>query len=129
MFEGAAAYENGYAQGRAIRDAQDAATFRRERDEAIANLAVWKAALAERDQIIRKLQNDVAIFSADADGHLAQVEAFMAQHPDSPLMTDSGARFRDGSIKRKVRNIYEAVFDAALRKTRPSLIARDCRGD
>jgi hypothetical protein len=39
----------------------------------------------------------------------------MATHPQSPLVVDSGKRFKDGDIKTKGRLIYEATFDRILR--------------
>lgn len=49
-------------------------------------------------------------------GRDAQMTAFMAQHPDSPLLADSGRRFRDGDPKTKSRLIFEANFDAKARE-------------
>ena len=49
----------------------------------------------------------------DAAGRLAQVRAFQAEHPTSPLMSDSGKKFKkSGDKKAKSRIIYEAAFDA-----------------
>lgn len=51
-----------------------------------------------------------------------QVKAFAAQHADSPLMADSGLRFRKtGNVKRRVRLLYEAAFDVALLKLLPTV--------
>ena len=51
-----------------------------------------------------------------AAGLEAQRTAYMEQHKDSPLLQDSGKRFRDGDVKTKARLIYEAAFDAKGRE-------------
>ncbi|MBP2309718.1 hypothetical protein GBZ48_18380 [Azospirillum melinis] len=86
-----------------------------------ANSEIAKAniMIAERDARIAALEAEVARLSKvaqdsqmEAEGRLAQFDAFAAQHPDSPLMADSGKRFKSGKIKTKARLIYEAAFDA-----------------
>tara|TARA_R110002012_G_scaffold102188_1_gene241701 strand:- start:1692 stop:2048 length:357 start_codon:yes stop_codon:yes gene_type:complete len=47
--------------------------------------------------------------------HIAGLEAaraaYMKQHNDSPLLRDSGKRFKDGDAKTNARLIYERAFD------------------
>jgi hypothetical protein len=57
----------------------------------------------------------LAVKTAHAEGLLAQKDAFVATHPQSPLVADSGKRYKDGDIKTKGRLIYEATFDRILR--------------
>lgn len=65
---------------------------------------------------IAELEDKLAIKTAAAAGFEAQSIAYRDQHPDSPLRADSGKRYKDGEIKRRIRIIYEAAFDAALRQ-------------
>ena len=54
--------------------------------------------------------------TAHAEGLAAQTKAYREMHPDSPLRADSGKRYKDGDIKRKIALIYEAAFDATAKK-------------
>lgn len=67
---------------------------------------------------LRSLENlRLAVERAHADGLRAQLAAFIAAHPTSPVCADSGKRFKkDGSIKSKGRLIYEAAFDRVARE-------------
>ena len=107
----------------AIRNAQKAdenadianrneAAFRAERDKCKR----WQVHSAKLEARIAELEDALLIKTAVHTGCLAQLKAFGAQHPDSPLMIDSGKRYKDGDIKRRVTLICEDAFDAALIK-------------
>lgn len=58
----------------------------------------------------------LAVKTADAEGAVAMYQAMKAAHPQSPLLADTGKRFKaSGNIKTKARLIYEATFDRILR--------------
>lgn len=86
------------------------------------NAKEWEAhALGLESQVanlkaqLAAAQLALAVEKAHAEGYKAQKDAFMATHPQSPLVTDSGKRFKDGDIKTRGRLIYEATFDRILR--------------
>jgi len=81
------------------------------RSGAVALAVALQAARAE----IARLEDALAVKTASAAGFEAQTRAFAAQHPDSLLMVDSGKRYKDGDVKRKIRLIYEAAFDACAK--------------
>lgn len=61
------------------------------------------------------MKRQAQIDDASIAGLKAQIDAFKAQHPTSPLLANSGKLFNDGGAKSKLRLIYELAFDAALR--------------
>ena len=66
---------------------------------------------------IARLKMQLAVAEADAEGRSAQVDALITQHPDTPLMKDSGVAWQSkNGNKTVVRRIYEQAFDAAARK-------------
>ena len=65
---------------------------------------------------IATLKRQAQIDEAAITGHVAQINAMKAAHPDSPLLVHSGKRFKDGDPKSKLRLVFEQTFDAALRK-------------
>lgn len=67
-----------------------------------------------REEIV-DLEDELAIKTAARNAFEAQVMAFVAQHPDSPLCADSGQRFKNGEIKSRVWLVWEAAFDASLK--------------
>lgn len=73
---------------------------------------------------IARLKDELAMASAGRDGLRAQGLAFKAELPtDADILSDSGERFEDGSIKNKSRILFEKAFDATARKfgiTNPS---------
>jgi len=79
---------------------------------AVALAVALQAARAE----IARLEDALAVKTAHAEGATAMFHALTKQHPDSPLLVDSGKRYKDGDIKRKIRLIYEAAHDACLAK-------------
>ena len=82
----------------------------------------WQEAVAQRDRCIAQLEDKLAIEKAHAAGLGAEVVAYREQHPDSPLHADSGRHFKGGGMKRRIRQVYEAAFDATLRKLAPRII-------
>ena len=54
--------------------------------------------------------------TAHAEGSLAMYRAMKAIHPQSPLLADSGKRYKDGDVKTKASLIYEATFDRICRE-------------
>ena len=86
------------------------------------NYLSWKQYAGELEQQVAGLQQQLedlklklAVEEAEAAGRLAQVRAWKAQHPDSPLLAASGHRFRDGEVKAKDRVVYEARFNEVAR--------------
>jgi hypothetical protein len=77
--------------------------------EAAAHLGALKDEVAT-------LKRQAQIDEAAIEGHVAQINALKATHPASPLLADSGKRFKDGDPKSKLRLVFEQTFDAALRK-------------
>lgn len=67
-----------------------------------------------RDEIA-DLEDELAIKTAARNAFEAQMLAFVAQHPDSPLCADSGQRFKNGDIKSEAWLVWEAAFDASLK--------------
>lgn len=103
-------YGRTIAQNREIAEAE-------EENEQLADAALKLKARYEAAQArIKELEAEngkLKIEAMDAAGRNAQVEALKAQHPASPLLADSGKRFKaSGNAKTKLRLIYEAAFDA-----------------
>lgn len=66
---------------------------------------------------VANLQLALAVEKAHAEGALAMYQAMKAVHVQSPLVADSGKRYKvSGNIKNKARLIYEATFDRILRE-------------
>lgn len=85
----------------------------------------------QADQIA-DLQRQLAIAHAESHARMAQVTAMNQAHPDSPLLKDSGHRFRSprfaGRMKTVLRRIYEHAFDSDADKAglhNPSSIRLD----
>ena len=73
---------------------------------------------------LARVRDMLVIAQCDIAGYIAQRTAFKTQHPNSPLMADSGHRFQsDGVMKPVVRLIFERAFDekgAALKISNPA---------
>jgi len=88
------------------------------------NAREWKAhALGLTDENanlkaqLAAAQITLAVEKAHAEGALAMYQAMKAAHVQSPLVADSGKRYKvSGNIKNKARLIYEATFDRILRE-------------
>lgn len=87
------------------------------------NAREWKAhALGLTDENanlkaqLAAAQLALAVEKAHAEGAVAMYQAMKAAHLQSPLVADSGKRFKDGKTKNQARLIYEAAFDRILRE-------------
>ena len=65
---------------------------------------------------IAELEDALAVKTARVAGLEAMTKAYAEAHPNSPLRADSGKRYKDGDIKRKIHLIYETAFDSCLSK-------------
>lgn len=85
---------------------------------AVANAEIAKAqrVVDELRARISQLEIDMKLVEAANAAAGAQVKALRAQHPQSPLLADSGHRSADGKAKSKLVVLWENTFDAALRK-------------
>jgi hypothetical protein len=79
----------------------------------------WEAAVDKRDAIIQaqkariaKLELALAKQVAHSAGLDAYLTAFKTAHKGSPVLADSGKRFKDGRIKTVGRIAYEKAHDA-----------------
>ena len=88
----------------------------RSRATAQHNYDVAMEVLAENEKLrarIAQLEAHAAVDAMHIAGLEAQRDAYMEQHANSPLLQDSGRRFKEsGNIKTKGRLVYEAAFDA-----------------
>lgn len=85
---------------------------------AAANAEIAKAQriINEMNVRISRLELEAKLSDAANEGLRAQVKAMRDQHPQSPLLADSGQRSADGKAKSKLAVIWERIFDAAARK-------------
>lgn len=65
---------------------------------------------------IAKLEAEISLLKMQKGGIQAQRDAMIKHHPDSPLLRDSGKRFKDGNVKTNLRLHFEAGFDRAGRE-------------
>ena len=62
---------------------------------------------------VARLRDMLAVAQCDNAGLIAQRTAFKAQHPNSPLLADSGQRYeKDGKPKNVLAVIFGRAFDA-----------------
>lgn len=80
-----------------------------------ASYVAWKNHALKLEARIAELEDALAVKSAAAEGHAAVVEAFKAQHANSPLLVQEGV-LKNGNPRRKSTSIWIAAFDAAARK-------------
>ncbi len=87
------------------------------------NAREWKAhALGLTDENanlkaqVANLQLALLVKTAHAEGATAMYKAMKTTHPQSPLLVDTGKRFKDGDVKNKATLIYEGTFDRILRE-------------
>ncbi len=57
---------------------------------------------------------------AHSEGMKAYRDEFKKVHPNSPVLVDSGRRYKDGQVKPNGALAYEAAFDRILRDARIS---------
>ena len=78
----------------------------------------------QRDALLRRvaeLELALSLEIAHSRGLVAQVDAYMKQHPDSPLLRNSGKSFvSSGRPKTVGRLIYEQEFDRIAKDRRIS---------
>lgn len=84
--------------------------------DALAALNRTNATIRRQNARIEELEAELAVAKANTAGRLAQFEAFEAMHPASPLLSDSGVKFANGTAKTKARLIFERIFDETARK-------------
>jgi hypothetical protein len=112
------------ASDHAARTWQGAAYALKARSQGNANLAseweenatLWMNHARKLEAQLAAAQLALAVKTADAEGLRAQKDAYIATHPQSPLMADSGKRYKDGDKKTRGRLIYEATHDRILRE-------------
>ena len=84
---------------------------------------------AELRKVIDKWELAYTVQKANSLARKVQVDLFIKEHPDSPLLLDTGKRFEDGDIKTVVRLVYEEEFDASFSKMLPSVNPKTMRVD
>jgi hypothetical protein len=112
------------ASDHAARTWQGAAYALKARSQGNANLAseweenatLWMNHARKLEAQLAAAQLALAVKTADAEGAVAMYQAMKAAHPQSPLLADTGKRFKDGDSKTKARLIYEATHDRILRE-------------
>lgn len=123
MFEGIKPFVNGTnaaAAQSARRDANDANmradAIKHGAEGAILTLVAQRNQLQARIAQLEAENADLKSRAYQAEmvvaGRDAQLDAMEAAHTNSPLLADSGKRFKDGDVKSKLRLIFEAAFDA-----------------
>ena len=75
------------------------------------SLSAANETIRNLDAHVTAMKAEIAILKSVEAGRLAQIEAWKKMYPDSPLLADSGTRFKDGDKKTKVRLIFEQAFD------------------
>lgn len=103
--------DNSALTGGVIRNYRIAEANRAAAERAADSAAAWKAEYFKMRDIAEKLMGEVALEKAHAAGREAQVDALLDAHPQSPLATDSGRKFKSGKAKTRIRLIYESTFD------------------
>ncbi len=112
------------ADEHAARTWQGAAYALKARSQGNANLAAeweenatrWMNHARKLEAQVASLQLTLAVKTADAEGLRALKNAYAATHPQSPLLADSGKRYKDGDKKTRGSLIYEAAHDRILRE-------------
>lgn len=88
---------------------------KRRGDDAQALAIVMAEKVRDQNARIAELELALLVEKAHAEGLTAFLDAFKAANPDSPVMRDSGKRYKaSGNVKTVGRIRYEASFDAFL---------------
>ncbi len=81
----------------------------------------WRAHAQGLEAKVAELQAEVVKFRnlaiqnlAHSEGYKVMYDAMKAAHPTSPMLVDSGKRYKDGDIKVKSRLLYEEAFDRII---------------
>jgi hypothetical protein len=80
------------------------------------NASEWKAHARNLEAQLAAAQLALLVKTADAEGLRALKNAYAATHPQSPLLVDSGKRYKDGDKKTRGSLIYEVAHDRILRE-------------
>ena len=98
-------------------------------DQANANIDYANRVIAERNDEIARLREELnarnkevqdfrlqaIVEMAGGEGQKAMFKAMKQAHPTSPMLADSGKRFKDGNVKHKAFLLYEEAFDRIIR--------------
>lgn len=124
MFEGAQQAYMGFLEGTNRRLAADARgaidSWKTAAEKWERNCIRLQRELADAQARIAELELALAVEKAHAVGMSAMKDAFKAAHPQSPVLADSGQRYKSGSVKTKGALVYAAAFDRILRDARIS---------
>jgi predicted secreted Zn-dependent protease len=97
--------------------ANEAAEWEENAQQWMSHAKTLESQVANLKAQLAAAQLALAVEKAHAGGLLAQKDAYAAIHPQSPLLVDTGKRFKvSGNIKTQGRLIYEANFDRILRE-------------
>lgn len=117
----------GIAMGHVNRLGNQAVQYAREIDRANGEVRKANAEIEKANQIIANLNARIAelelalaVKTAHAGGMTAMFRQMKATHPTSPMLADSGRRYKDGTVKVKAALAYEAEHDRILRDARIS---------
>jgi len=92
---------------------QQIAALMAERDRVQAKMRDAQATADRLQQQYAEARAKFLMEAMHAAGLEAQRDAYMEVHPDSPLLADSGRRFKSAARAKTVaRMIYESAFDA-----------------
>ena len=72
----------------------------------------WRAIAKKAQAEVARLNEELAIALSFKEGLHAQVKALKQAHPTSPMFSDGGQRYPDGSTKSRIRLIFDQAFDA-----------------
>jgi len=103
--------------GNRLRDVADTANRNaRQSNLNLASLYKWKAHAENLEAQLAEKHIAYVAKMAHAEGYKAMYEAMKTAHPNSPLLADSGKRYKDGDVKSKAHLHYEAAFDRIIRE-------------
>lgn len=77
----------------------------------VAELEAHLASLSDSNESQAEAEHSQALVMMHLSGLEAELAAFRAQHPESPLLLASGFNFADGTPKTVARVRYEEGFD------------------
>ena len=115
MYEGATQAYVGVLQGESADQQRLIRKLDRELTQAKANGWSWRHRAEALEARVAELEGQLAVKQAASDGHAAVVEAFKAQHAESPLLVQEGV-LRNGNPRRRSTSIWIAAFDATARR-------------
>ncbi len=110
----------GMAIGKARQMANRASAYADALEEANQNIRDQNLTIATLRRELAETRLEFLVKEAHAEGLKAQLDGMKAAHANTPMLMDSGRRYKDGDIKTKSRLSYEATFDRILRDARIS---------